>query len=248
MKEDRVDAAREIFADTDINITSEGRAYLGGFVGSKESRENYVKELVKKWCEQLMMLSKIAQSEPQAAYAAFVSGFQHKLTYYLHTLPNLGPLLQPFDEVLNHYFIPAITEGHHCSQDERKLLSLPARFGGLAIPIFSQITEREYEYSKKASQQLTENIKSQTAEYSFDNTAHHSTKNDIKRSRNLEHEQTLAELQERMNGDQKRANEIAQMKGASNWLTSLPIREENYVHNSFGVGAFLLTFVGGKSS
>ena len=34
-----------------------------------------------------------------------------------------------------------------------------------------------------------------------------------------------------MNGDQKRANEIAQMKGASNWLTSLPIREENYVLN-----------------
>ncbi len=183
VKEDRMDAAREIFADTDINSTSEGRAYLGDFVGSKESRENYAKELVKKWCEQLMMLSKIAQSEPQAAYAAFVSGFQHKLTYYMHTLPNLGPLLQPFDEVLNHYFIPAITEGHHYSQDERKLLSLPARFGGLAIPIFSQIGE------------------------------------------------TLAVLQERMNGDQKRANEIAQMKGASNWLTSLPIREENYVLN-----------------
>ncbi len=62
VKEDRMDAAREIFADTDINITSEGRAYLGGFVGSKESRENYAKELVKKWCEQLMMLSKIAHA------------------------------------------------------------------------------------------------------------------------------------------------------------------------------------------
>jgi hypothetical protein len=85
VKEDRVDAAREIFADTDINITSEVRAYLGGFVGSKDSRKNYAKELVKKWCEQLMMLSKIAQSEPQAAYAAFVSGFHHKLTYYMHT-------------------------------------------------------------------------------------------------------------------------------------------------------------------
>ena len=70
-----------------------------------------------------------------------------------------------------------------------------------------------------------------TAEYSFDNTVHYSTKNDIKRSRNREHEETLAGLQERMNGDQKRANEIAQMKGASNWLTSLPIREENYVLN-----------------
>ena len=67
MKEDRMDAAREIFADTNFNITSEGRAYRGGFVGSKESRENFAKELVKKLCEQLMMLSKIAQVGTQAA-------------------------------------------------------------------------------------------------------------------------------------------------------------------------------------
>ena len=113
---------------------------------------------------------------------------------------------------------------------ERNLLSLPARFGGHAIPIFFQIAEREYEYSKKASQQLTENITSQTAEYSFDNTVHYSTKNDIKRSRNREHEETLTGLQERMNGDQKRANEIAQMKGASNWLNSLPISVQCSTH------------------
>jgi hypothetical protein len=71
VKDHRVVAARKIFAHTDINITSEGRAYFGGFVGSEESQENYAKEV---------KLSKIAQLEPQAAYAAFVSGFQHKLT------------------------------------------------------------------------------------------------------------------------------------------------------------------------
>ncbi|CAB4036709.1 Hypothetical predicted protein, partial [Paramuricea clavata] len=52
---------------------------------------------------------------------------------------------------------------HHCSQDERKLLSLPARFGCLGIPIFSEIAERKFEYSKSTSEQQSKNIKSRVA-------------------------------------------------------------------------------------
>ena len=231
VKEDKVDAAKEIFADTEINITSEGRAYLGSFIGSDDSREKYAKELVEKWCGQLKILSTIAKSEPQAAYAAFVSGFQHKLTYHIHTLPKLGQLLKPLDDVLTLHFIPALTEGQHCSQGERKLLSFPSRLGGLAIPIFSEISEREYEFSKTATEQMSKNIKSQTAEYSFDTRAHVSTKNAIKNARKAKQHLILSHLKTRMNKDQVRANEIAQMKGASNWLTSLPLKTENYVLN-----------------
>ena len=45
---------------------------------------------------------------------------------------------------------------------------------------------------------------------------------------------SLDDLKERMNDDQKRANEIAQMRGASNWLTSLPLKSENYFLNKRG--------------
>ena len=36
-------------------------------------------------------------------------------------------------------FIPAITDGIKIKQVERKILSLPAKYGGLAIPIFAEI-------------------------------------------------------------------------------------------------------------
>ena len=115
-----------------------------------------------------MTLSKIAQSEPQSAYAAFVSGFRHKLTYYMRTIPRLGTLLQPVDNVINQHFLPTITEGQYCSQEERKRLSLPARYGGLGISIFSEAPPKKYEYSK----QFAINIQTQTVECCFYSRAH----------------------------------------------------------------------------
>ena len=54
-----------------------------------EGKEKYVRELVDDWVSQLDVLSEIARSEPQAAYSAFTSGFKHKLTYFIRTMPHL---------------------------------------------------------------------------------------------------------------------------------------------------------------
>ena len=43
----------------------------------------YAEELVSSWCDQLKVLLKITKTEPQTAYAAFASGFKHKLTSYI---------------------------------------------------------------------------------------------------------------------------------------------------------------------
>jgi hypothetical protein len=45
------------------------------------------------------------------------------------------------------------------------------------------------------------------------------------------YQRSLDDLKERMNDDQKRANEIAQMKGAAQRPTSLPLKFENYLLN-----------------
>ena len=81
--------ARQIFRDTNIKVTTEGRSYLGGYIGSESGQSKYADELVSSWCDQLTVLSKIARSEPQAAYTAFVSSFIHKLTYHIRTMPNI---------------------------------------------------------------------------------------------------------------------------------------------------------------
>ena len=111
------------------------------------------------WCEQLTLLSKTAKSELQASYAVLTGGFRHKLTYHIRTIPNIKQHLLQVDEVVLTKFIPAMTEGHICTPDERLLLSLPVKKGGLAIPIFAEIADFEYENSQSATHQLVRNIK-----------------------------------------------------------------------------------------
>ena len=67
-------------------------------------------------------MSKIAETERQAAYASVVSGFKRKLTYYIRTMPNIKHHLTRLDVIVDNVFISAITDGHICSADERLLL------------------------------------------------------------------------------------------------------------------------------
>ena len=106
--------ARKIFEDTNIKVTIEGKSYLGGYIGSDSGKANYAQELIRSWCNQLTVLSRIAKSEPQAAYAGFMSGFIHTLTYYIRIMPNIKQHLLILDDIVDNVFIPAINEGHIC--------------------------------------------------------------------------------------------------------------------------------------
>ena len=231
VKEEKYAEAVRIFAGTNINITIEGRKYLGGFVGTKEASVEYVVELRDEWIRQLEELSKIAKSEPQAAYSAFTAGFQHKMTYFIRTIPDLAETLKPLDDCINNNLIPAITEGHVLSDAERKLISLPVRYGGLGIPIYSEICSKEFEYSRKLTQSLTSRIVAQESESLNDQVKEREIEREIKNDREKAYKEILETLRTNMTKKQLRANDIAQMKGASAWLTSLPLKEEDFVLN-----------------
>ena len=77
--------AQELFGDTQVNITTQGRPYLGTALGSQEFMETYVSDKVQEWNNQLLLLAEIARSEPHAAYAAC---FVHKFSYLCKTIPN----------------------------------------------------------------------------------------------------------------------------------------------------------------
>ena len=124
-KEESLDEANTAFAGTGVNVTTEGRKYLGGFVGTCDGAIKYVNELQEEWLEQLQMLTEVAKSEPQSAYASFTSGFRHKVTYFMRTIPDLEEVLAPLDKLIDEQFIPIITDGHILSNDDGLLLSLP---------------------------------------------------------------------------------------------------------------------------
>ena len=67
-------------------------------------------------------------------------------------------LLKSVDDIIDTQFIPAITDGHYCSPDERLLLALPVKMGGLGIPILSQISKLQNKNSINHSAALPQKI------------------------------------------------------------------------------------------
>ena len=53
----------------------------------------------------------------------------------------------------------------------------------------------------------------------------------MRSERNAQHKATLDDLRSRMTREQTRANDLAQLKGASAWLNSLPLKDEGYSLN-----------------
>ncbi|XP_066922310.1 uncharacterized protein [Clytia hemisphaerica] len=223
--EERLTEAMQIFSGTDVKITCSGKKYLGGTIGDDAFKSNYIKDLISKWIEQIKTLSDIAKSQPQCAYSAFVGGFVHKFTYHLRVLSDIQEYLTPLDHAIDNFLIPALTEGHHCSFVERRLLALPVRYGGLGIPILSEIAEHESENSRKVSKELTENIIAQRKEFRGNDNKGKYT---IMKEKEVRHKNSLSEIRNELSTEEKKANDLAQVKGASNWLTAKPLKSEHF--------------------
>ena len=99
-------AAQSIFEGSSIQITTAGMRHLGAALGSQDFKKKYISDKVSKWIEGIEKLSEIAESQPHAAYSAYVHGYQHKFHYFLRTLDDIEEELRPLDEVitskLNH--------------------------------------------------------------------------------------------------------------------------------------------------
>ena len=74
VKEDHEESAVQLFADTDVHVTTNGKRHLGAALGSKTFTEEYVSAKVQDWVKEIQQLAKVALSQPHAAYAAFTHG------------------------------------------------------------------------------------------------------------------------------------------------------------------------------
>jgi len=83
-KEEHISTATALFANTGVQVTSEGRPYLGTAIGSHEFLISHEQEKVEKWTEELHNLATIAMTQPHAAHAAFTHGLSSKIM----VLPN----------------------------------------------------------------------------------------------------------------------------------------------------------------
>ena len=86
-KEQYLSQASELFRNSNVNITAQGRSYLGVALGSEEYAAEFVRMKVTEWQEELLQLAKVATTQPHATYGAYIHGFVHKFTFLSRTTP-----------------------------------------------------------------------------------------------------------------------------------------------------------------
>ena len=172
------------------------------------------------------LLAKIAVIEPQSAYCAFTAGFKHKVTYTMRTIPDICQHLQKLDQYVEKVFIPALIDGHIPNNVERKLLSLPVKLGGMGIVIFADIAKTEYQNSRNITESLTKLHLEQTTEYNINRDELAKLKYNIKKEKLQRNTERLQSLIIDLPTNKIRLNKINQEKGASTWLSTLPLKEE----------------------
>ena len=223
--------AKKLFEGTNLKITVTGQRHLGAVIGSNTDKERYVKEKVTEWIKEVRKLSEIAKTEPQAAYTAFTFGLKHKWNYILRTIPGITELLQPLEDCIRNEFMVGILNGHICSDDERDLLALPPRMGGLGIINPAKMTEIEHSNSLKVTAALTKHIIEQNTAEEIDGFMLNLLTAEISKSRHDAQESELRRILAKSSDEIKRMVEVTQETGASNWLSSLPIKAKGFSLN-----------------
>ena len=228
-KDEHLDRAKTLFQDTEVNITALGRTHLGAALGCKEYIDQFVSDKVHRWTQELLILSNIAKSQPHAAHAAFTHGLVHRFSFLCRTIPNIEGHFHPLENCIRSNFIPNLTGRPPPNDLERNLLGLPPRLGGLGITNPTMIYTGEFNSSKSILSPLSNLVEDQRLEYPFEcieaqikakKAVHQQRRNNAKESASAIRDEAPAALQ--------RAMDLAQEKGASSWLTTLPLKEFNF--------------------
>ena len=187
---------------------------------------------IDEWIDDIKMLSKIAIVEPHIAYCTYVFGFQHKYTYFMRTLPNISANLKRLDRAIDEYIIKALFNGVALSYTERIWLSLPPRLGGLGLCIPSEIADIYYQNSKDITTILVDKIVNQHKKtYESIETDTKLKKMRIRNEKKKREEEKLAYVKDLLPSHKLKVLEATTEKGASSWLTTLPLKDQGFYLN-----------------
>jgi len=219
--------AKEAFADTAVEIRTDGCRHLGAAIGSEHFCQQYVTAKVQEWCHQVERLAEFASTEPQAAYAAFVHGLRHKWSFLARTMPGTADLFQPLEDVISHSLIPSITGRQPPGDLERALLALPCRDGGLGL-LNPTTLGSQYDSSVKITRPLVERIHS--CNHSSDGVADDmkAAKAEVREAKRETAKTHVQSVTAQLEPESRRVIELAAEKGASSWLTSKPLKRHGF--------------------
>ena len=139
--------AKQVFGNSPVNITTEGKRHLGAVLGSKEYKDIYCQEKVTTWKSELETIARIAETEPQSAYAAYTKAYRSKFTFFVRTIEDFEEYLAPIDSLLFETFIPALFAKTEPLDLPTNLISLNPKDGGLGIQKISDLAQQQFKAS-----------------------------------------------------------------------------------------------------
>ena len=147
VKEEHLSQAQESFEGSGVNITSRGHQHLEVPIGTRRYIKEVVSNKVREWVVEIEELTSFAVTQPQAAYAALTHGVMEKWNYFTRVIPDIGDLLAPLEKAIRDKLLPTITGRAAISDNERDLLALPLRLGGLRVPRADERAQRQFQTS-----------------------------------------------------------------------------------------------------
>ena len=114
-----------------INITDQGYKYLGSYIGSEAGQAQYVNGQVNDWIDDVNALAKIAKSEPQLAYAAYVYGMSKRWAFLCRTTPNASKQMRRLEHHISLTLLPAIIGKDHITDQSSSYSACQLSTGAL---------------------------------------------------------------------------------------------------------------------
>jgi len=226
-----LERAKSIFRGTGVQFRTDGSRYLGAALGTSEFKLEYAKTKVAKWIKDIEILSSIAVEEPQLALAAFTKGICHRWSFLQRTMGGVSSLFAPLEDCIRHKLLPAIV-GRSISDLERKIMSLPVRYGGLGVSNPEETCAREYSSSKNITEELARLLYNQEQDLSVFNRQEQEAIIKGLKSAKEEHLATkFNEVLQLCDDGLKRNMILNKEKGASTWLTVLPLKDHSFSLN-----------------
>ena len=133
--------------------------------------------------------------------------------------------------MINETFLSAIIGKEYITNTMKGVFSLQAKQGGLGIMNMSDAADWEYENSRIFTEELTEMIFEQQNIMKLNQKKMEETARIVEKRKIEYHTNRRKEIYTQLQPHEQRIIDLASEKGASSWLTSLPLAECGFVLN-----------------
>lgn len=224
--------AKKHFKGTGIQISITGRPYLGTPLGNSQYKDDFNNNKILEWCEQLKNLATIAKTQPQASYSAFTHGLRCNWIYALRTIEDLSEKMGPVEEEIRQNLLPTITGRESPTDVIRDLFALPTRNGGLGMTDPSR-DNTHFENSAATTKPLVDAILNKKNVLRDVQAEYWTLRQAMQSEEHKKQESRTQGVKDTLPANTLRSFDLASERGASSWLTALPLKEYGFdLHKS----------------